>query len=404
MKNNWNLVKFNDVVEFPPKVQLQKGEEYDLIEMEDIDIEKRYVYATKTKKYDSSGVSKFEDGDIVFARITPCLENGKIAQVKLQEKRKGFGSTELFVFRPKSDFIDSDFLYYLSKSDIIRLSAINSMTGASGRQRADKNFVQNIEFKLPEIKLQKRIGEILTNYDELIQNNSKRIDRLEKMAQGIYKEWFVRMRFPGYEKVKFDKGIPDGWTVQLLPNLCTKITDGTHDSPKPTNDGYYLITGTHINENNFIDFTNAYLISRDEHEKIQKRSKLDKGDIIFSNIGTIGRTAIIGDNSEFSVKNVIILKPKEEYLTGFLYYFLTNKYTIEQFIMDASGTSQQFISLTYMRKYKLLVPNEELLIQFDKAIRPILKERELLNNKILNLLKTRDLLLPRLMSGKLSVE
>jgi type I restriction enzyme S subunit len=256
---------------------------------------------------------------------------------------------------------------------------------------------------IPPLNIQNRIVSILSAYDALIENNKKRIRILENMAQEIYKEWFVRMRFPGHKETKFNKGLPIDWKIKLLIDVCQKVTDGTHDSPKSTTEGYYLITGSHI-KNGFIDFSKAYLISSEDHYKVQQRSRLDKGDIIFSNIGTLGSCCIIDHDFEFSVKNVAIFKPKEHYFTSFLFCFLTNKTTLEQFDLVASGTSQKFLSLNYLRKFKLLVPPMELLIRFDNIVSKIIQERSLLNKSNENLLETRDLLLPRLISGKILVE
>jgi len=132
---------FCDFAYINPKVSLQKGEVYPFIEMEDVTPGNRYITACKTREYKGGG-SRFQSNDIIFARITPCLENGKIAQVKGKDGEKYFGSTEFFVFRAKEGISDSGFLFYLSYSDIIRKPAEKSMYGASGRQRATLDVIK----------------------------------------------------------------------------------------------------------------------------------------------------------------------------------------------------------------------------------------------------------------------
>ena len=88
------------------------------------------------------------------------------------------------------------------------------MSGASGRQRANSNFIKKLKISIPDLDTQKKISNVLSSYDKLIENNNSRIEVLEQTAEEIYKEWFVRMRFPGYEQTKFDKGIPEGWKVK----------------------------------------------------------------------------------------------------------------------------------------------------------------------------------------------
>ncbi|MDD5671432.1 MAG: restriction endonuclease subunit S, partial [Candidatus Omnitrophica bacterium] len=200
--NNWQEYRFGDLVNFPPRVSLKRGDEYPFIDMEAVNPCDRFVESFQRKRYESSGCSKFANGDVLLARITPCLENGKIAQAKIGNGQVGFGSTEFFVFRSKEDLLDQNFLFYLSKCDLIWKSAVNSMVGASGRQRADAAFLKRVRVKIPKREVQKKIAAILSGCDELIANNKKRIALLEKMAQEIYREWFVRFRFPGYEKVK----------------------------------------------------------------------------------------------------------------------------------------------------------------------------------------------------------
>ena len=118
--------------------------------------------------------------DTLFARITPCLQNGKIAQAKELINGKGFGSTEFFIFRGIEGVTDTDFVYYLSINSEFTEYAIGSMVGASGRQRADAKFIGEYEFNLPPPKTQRRIADILSAYDDLIENNLKRIKLLEQ--------------------------------------------------------------------------------------------------------------------------------------------------------------------------------------------------------------------------------
>lgn len=140
---DWKPYTFNDAVECNPKVVIKKGDTVENCEMEDIEPNYKFLYPQKGKLYKGSN-SKFQNGDTVFARITPCLENGKIAQIKGLNNNCGIGSTEFFVFRGKKNVSDNDFIYYLSKTNLVRDTAVNSMTGASGRQRADIKAVKKI--------------------------------------------------------------------------------------------------------------------------------------------------------------------------------------------------------------------------------------------------------------------
>lgn len=143
------------------------------------------------------------------------------------------------------------------------------------------------------------------------------------------------------------------------------VTDGTHHSPKSVDIWIPLITGKCIS-NGFIDFNISYNISSSEHETIKKRSGLKSGDIIFSNIGTVGNCYIIDYDREFSVKNVIIFKPKTMVETSYLYCLLTSSIMQEIFSTQTNGASQQFVGLNFMRRYSLIVPSYDILEIFAK--------------------------------------
>ena len=295
--------------------------------------------------------------------------------------------------------IDPLYLYYYIKANIDYFKLWGS--GATFPEISG-NAMKRIKIRIVEdLAKQKAIASILYDFDALIEVNNKRIKVLEQIAENLYKEWFVRFRFPGHETAEFENGIPKGWTLSRMEDFCY-VTDGTHDTPKSTQRGVPLVTGKHI-EDGEISFDEAYLISEADHVAIKRRSGLSTGDILFSNIGTVGKTCIVDYQREFSVKNVIIFKPDGFNKTLFLYYWLTSTSMQEIFSTQTNGASQQFVGLTFMRRYKMLVPSQAVLSQFEDQIYPIYQLQVMLRNNRKNLIKQRDLLLPRLMSGKLEV-
>lgn len=272
---------------------------------------------------------------------------------------------------------------------------------SSTRGSITTTSLKNLSFKYPDLSTQQSIVDILWGYDSLIEANNRRIELLEQAAQELYKEWFVRFRFPGYENAKFEDGIPEGWAIKRMNEFCY-VTDGTHDTPKPVDVGVPLVTGRCISSG-FVDFDAAYNISETDHIGIKKRSGLKSGDILFSNIGTVGNCCVVDYNREFSVKNVIIFKPETMRDTAYLYYWMTSSTMQEIFGTQTNGASQQFVGLTFMRRYKLLVPKDDILEAFAEKVSPIVEQKRLSHQKNLNLAAQRDMLLPRLMSGKLEV-
>lgn len=304
-----------------------------------------------------------------------------------------------YLIQPLSKDTDTKYLYYSIGLKLHQMKANASGTATKFLTQPILNSI-NIEYR--DILEQKRIADILSACDNLIENNNKRIKLLEQMAENLYKEWFVRFRFPGYENTKFVDDIPSDWQILRMSDFCY-VTDGTHDTPKPVNDdGVPLVTGKCI-KNGFIDFNEPYNISYQDHESISKRSGLKTGDILFSNIGTVGTTCLVNYDREFSVKNVIILKPDNIKVSNYLYSWLNSDSIQAIFATQTNGASQQFVGLNFMRRFKILVPNANVLDLYSDRIKPIRTEIVKLHDINENLVKQRDMLLPRLMSGKLEV-
>ena len=172
----WFEKRLDEIAEFNPRESLKKGSIAKKISMDKLQPFCRDVPGFELEPY--SGGTKFRNGDTIMARITPCLENGKTAKVSVLENGEvGFGSTEYTVFRAK-DGCDSDFLYYLVTSSIVRGPAIKSMVGSSGRQRVQTDVLQTLMVKVPDLETQQSISGILKSLDDKIAANRKINDNL----------------------------------------------------------------------------------------------------------------------------------------------------------------------------------------------------------------------------------
>lgn len=171
MRSKWTIRRLKDIAEINPKESLKKGELAKKVAMDKLIPFTRDIPSFEIEMF--SGGTKFRNGDTIMARITPCLENGKIAKVNcLDFDEVGFGSTEYIVFRAKKD-VDEDYLYYLVCSPLVREPAIKSMVGSSGRQRVQTDVVQNLELCIPPYSEQVQIGCLLRALDDKIRLNSE---------------------------------------------------------------------------------------------------------------------------------------------------------------------------------------------------------------------------------------
>lgn len=172
MKSEWTKKKLSGIADFNPRETIKKGAIAKKIPMDVLRPFYRDIPYYVEEGF--SGGTKFRNGDTIMARITPCLENGKTAQVSiLNDGEVGFGSTEYIVFRAKEGIADKDYLYYLVCSPEVREPAIKSMVGSSGRQRVQTDVVKNLEIDVPPLVEQRKIGSFLKSIDDKIALNDK---------------------------------------------------------------------------------------------------------------------------------------------------------------------------------------------------------------------------------------
>ena len=378
-------MKFLDYIQVNPTIKLEKDKQYPFVEMANADVFAREPKQIDIKKY-SSGV-KFQRGDTVIARIEPCLQNGKGFFVK--NISEGFGSTEFLVFRPKDDKVTNEFLYYFMLTDYIRKSMINSMTGATGRQRVNKDIFKSLELSLPSIEKQKRIADIFSAYDDLIENNQKQIKLLEEAAMRLYKEWFVKLRFPGYENTKIVDGVPEGWERNKLIEIADIQYGFAFDSSKFNilKKGTPIIRIRNIPSGNTSDYTT-------EHADEQYLAY--NGDIIVGMDGEFHINTWAGDTA-YLVQRTCRIKPKNTIMKGYLLQAIYEP--IKYFEKTITGATVAHLGKKHIDTITLLTAPEKYYLPFQY----LFDKRQILLKQNVLLQEARDKLLPKLMSGEIEV-
>ena len=394
----------SDYVELNPRVTLAKNTSVPFVSMDIIVPGTRKVYPVQERPATGSG-SKFEPRDTLFARITPCLENGKIAQYA--GERPGIGSTEFFVLRARPGLSDPDFVYYFANKQEVRSAAEKSMSGASGRQRAIISSLSDFECEFPPLPTQKRIAGILSAYDDLIENCQRRISILEKMARGLYREWFVHFRFPGHEghpRVNSPLGeIPEGWEVRRVSDSFDIVGGGT-----PFRKEKEFWVGGSIQWFSPSDLTSAGTMfiedSRDHITELglakSSARKFAARSVMLTSRATIGAIAI-NTCEACTNQGFITCLPNERVPLFFLFHWL--KQNVPTFQRMASGATFKEISRGVFKTIEFLQPLESLIQLFELSITPMAEQILTLQRKIQTLRHTRDLLLPRLLSGQIEV-
>jgi type I restriction enzyme S subunit len=394
---------FTELVEINPHVKIEKAKEYPFIEMGIVEPGRRYVRANQNRIFQGGG-AKFLPGDTLFARITPCLENGKIVQYNDPDGHAGFGSTEFFVFRARPGISDPGFIYYLAKSDSIRKPAEKSMSGASGRQRADLKSIVDLKVPSPPLPTQRKIAAVLSAYDDLIENNLRQIKILEEMAQNLYREWFVKFRFPGHQHARFVDSplgrIPEGWEVLPFTEITDVLSGGT---PKTTVQEYW---GGSIPFFAPKDAPKSFYITNTEKTitEIGLRkcnSNLYPKDTVFITArGTVGKVVMPSMDMAMN-QSCYALRAKQG--ISQLYLFLVTREQVDYLKKNTGGATFDTIVVDTFRRMEVTRPGNEVIIKFSQLIQPGMELILNILKKNTALRRTRDLLLPKLISGEVDV-
>lgn len=354
----------------------------------------------KTKEGDypvvaSTNIREYHNEYKVEAPVITVGRSGSIGQVQFINDKAWPLNTTMYVTDFKGN--NSYFIYYFLQT--MQLDQFNS---GAGVPTLNRNHINLLKIKVPDIETQEKIVNVLSTYDKLIENNNRRIEILEQSAEEIYKEWFERMRFPGYEDTSINKGIPEGWGVKRVKTLGNVVTGKTPSTKIPENYGQEVmfIKTPDMDGNVFTSKTETYLSKLGSNS--QQHKLLPKDSILVSCIGTGGVVSInmFSSHTNQQINSIVLedLQTRE-------WAFFTLKYmkeTIELF--GATGATMTNLSKGKFEKLKLLYPSNEIMKKFNIEVKPIFEQikRIILTNE--NLKTQRDLLLPRLMNGSIEVK
>lgn len=293
--------------------------------------------------------------------------------------------------------LDPKYLYYYLTSIP---SYFDSVSFGAAQQNINQDLIKNLKIEVPDILSQQRIASILSAYDELIEVNNKRIKLLEETARELYKEWFVRMRFPGYKQGKFVKGVPEGWEVKKIGDVC-KVARGS--SPRPIVDTRYFENGTipwvkiadASASGKFLFETKEYV-----NEFGASFSRLLKpGSLIIATSGTLGFCIFLAIEACIHDGWMYTTDYKYSVTPEFLFFIINDR--TEYFNNLSYGAAIQNINTDILRKAPFILPNKDILEKFQAMIVPINEHQKNLQQQNTQLRQIRDRLLPRLISGKL---
>ncbi|TAK86860.1 MAG: restriction endonuclease subunit S [Betaproteobacteria bacterium] len=354
-----------------------------------------FVYVSE-EKADELRPNNAHPGDIIFT------QRGTIGQVGLIPRSAPFSrfviSQSQMKLTPDPEQADPEFLYYLFSAPAT-VKAIDNLAFSAGVPHINLEILRNFEVTLPSLPEQQRVAEILSTYDDLIENNQRRIWILEEMARALYREWFVEFRFPSGAKmarVASPLGdIPKGWEVNPLSAIAE--VNRAQISPRNPPDEVHYIDIASVNPGQ-IDAVTTYAFPEAPG---RARRIVQHGDVLWSCVRPNRRShalVMFPDPDTIASTGFAVLTAKAVPYT-FLYAATTTDEFVAYLTNNASGAAYPAVTASTFEKAMLLVPPQSLLRRFGEVTEPMAEEAHFLRLQSANLRKTRDLLLPRLLSG-----
>ena len=392
MKSEWTKKMLSDIADFNPRETIKKGAIAKKIPMDVLRPFYRDIPYYVEECF--SGGTKFRNGDTIMARITPCLENGKTAQVSiLNDGEVGFGSTEYIVFRAKEGIADKDYLYYLVCSPEVREPAIKSMVGSSGRQRVQTDVVKNLEIDVPPLVEQEKIGSFLKALDDKIALNDRINKNLEQQAQAIFKSWFVDFE-------PFNGEMPHDWIVSRLGDIASIKTNSFSPTKNPDAQlEHYSIPA--YDEQKYPVFESAADVKSNKYI-------LSKNSVMISKLNPdtkrVWRPMCLSELAVSSTEFIIFEAFNPAY-RDFVFSIIDSADFSDWMCAHTTGStnSRQRTAPSATLEFQAVLPDEKAITDFCAIVTPMydtIASNICENQKLAQL---RDSILPKLMSGELDV-
>lgn len=322
---------------------------------------------------------RLEYNDIVIARTGATSGYNKLFVKSIDTVYASY----LIRFRIDETKANARYVYHYLQSNAYK-GFINNYISGAAQPGINATILSKFKITLPDMNTQNRIANILSTYDDLIEANNRRIGLLEQAAQELYKEWFVRFRFPGHEKAKFENGLPEGWRIGKFKDELNYNT-GKLDSNASSEDGkysFYTCAKT-------VYKTNTYCF--------------DGECVLLGGNNATGDFSLFYANEKLNAyQRTYIVTPQNPLLSCVYIYFVLKNYLL-QFKTSSIGATTKFLTKGMLDKVKIIIPDTNILLWYNELSQNMFKQITLLKARNENLAAQRDLLLPRLMSGKLEV-
>lgn len=341
-KSNWQTYRFDEIAQsISERVDPNSTDLEVYIGLEHIDSEAIHIKRMGTREDVNGQKLRFYPGDVIFGRRRAYQRKAAIATTD------GFCSAHSLVLRANSDVIDPRLFPFFIHSDMFMHRAIDISVGSLS-PTINWGTLKHQEFILPPKEQQAELAELLWAMDEVIEKDLKLMEKTEITRQSSEKKFFKSKELE---------------PIVEASSIFDKITDGTHDTPAKKNNGYKLLTSKNITENK-LSLKTDYYISEEDYAAVNNRSKVDINDILFGMIGTVGQVCRIIESPDYAIKNMGLFKTTDVTISSVGFYYFKSNFFQNNLKRTLSGTTQKYVSLSYLRSLKLPDPNNSVVLDW----------------------------------------
>ena len=407
--NSWREMPFSEALQINPSIRLDRGSIYPYVDMASVSADSRNAGSMEEREFKGGG-SKFRCGDTLMARITPCLENGKIARYQTTgDQQVAHGSTEFIVIRGRENVTDSDFAYYLTRWNEVRDYAISQMTGTSGRQRVPVDSLDHLTVGIPTFDEQHTIASILGTLDDKIELNRRMNETQVAIARALFRSWFVdfepvRAKMEGHWRlgeslpglpadlydlfpdrlVDSELGeIPEGWEVKALGEVAS-VSSGKRPGRRQSvaDEEVHTPLWGGNGPMGFVDFP-----------------LINSPILLTGRVGTLGSVFRITFPCWPSDNTLVVIPISSELFESLFFQ-------MERFDFDSlnRGSTQPLLTQADLKAQLVISPANELIGRFHTFTKRLFQGVDARNHESLALAAQRDVVLPRLVSGQMKLE
>ena len=382
LPEGWEFVSFEDVLEInpskPPKDVVSPDTPVTFVPMPAVDAVSGEITDPEIRPFSEvrKGYTAFQNDDVIFAKITPCMENGKAAVARNLLNNLGFGSTEYIVFRSKGAILP-DYLYHYIRQESYRKLAESNMTGSVGQKRVPKDFVQYSMIPLPPLSEQHRIVSAIEALFARLDATNEKLDRVQEILKKfresvlaaacdgrLTEEWRKEnLHCNEYFAIDEDQfnlvkqwRIPTVWSWSTLEDSCSHVVDCPHSTPKWTDIGVYCVRTSEL-KCGHIDFSNAKYVSEATYLERIKRLKPQEGDILYSREGTVGIASLVPSNVKICLgQRLMLFRTKNNLIPSFFVKVLNSPYIYDSVKKSTMGSTAPRFNVADIKKFPTPLP------------------------------------------------